>query len=317
MSMPSQVSSCDGDSLIVPMKILLFGADGQLGWQLRRSLGVVGNVTALARGATPCGDFADLPGIARTVRELRPDAIVNAAAYTAVDRAESEPGAAFAVNHAACEVLAVEAARLGAWLVHYSTEYVFDGSGQAPWRETDATAPLNAYGRSKLAGEQAIAEGCPRHLVLRTSWLFDTWGDNFLKWLLGAARQRTSLDIVADQWGAPTRAALVADVTAHLLRTARPELAGIYHVAASGEASRHGYAVFALECAAAFGLPLQVSGSALGAVPSSAFPTPAVRPANSRLDTARLRHAFGLELPPWQDGVRAVVAEIATARGVM
>ena len=299
------------------MKILLFGADGQLGWQLRRSLGVVGEVTALTRGAAPCGDLADPAGIARTVRELRPDAIVNAAAYTAVDRAENEPAAAFAVNHLACEALAAEAARIGAWLVHYSTEYVFDGSGHSPWRETDATAPLNAYGRSKLAGEQAVARECARHMILRTSWLFDAWGDNFLKWLLGAARERQSLDIVSDQWGAPTRAALMADVTAHLLRAARPELAGTYHVAAAGEASRHAYAAFALECAAACGLPLRVGAAALGAVPSSAFPTAAVRPANSRLDTSRLRGTFGLALPPWQEGVRAVVAEFAAARGAM
>jgi dTDP-4-dehydrorhamnose reductase len=297
------------------MKILLFGADGQLGWQLRRSLCVVGEVTALTRsGDTHCGDLADAAGIARTVRELRPDAIVNAAAYTAVDRAESEPDTAFAVNHRACEVLAAEAERIGAWMVHYSTEYVFDGSGQKPWRESDATAPLNVYGRSKLAGEQAIARTCSRHLILRCSWLFDTWGDNFLKWVLGAASKRPALDIVDDQWGAPTRAALVADVTAHLLRSATPQLAGIYHVAAAGEASRHGYAAFALECAAACGLPLQAGADAVRGVPSTAFPTPAARPANSRLDTTRLRSSFGLVLPPWQDGVRAVVAEIAAAR---
>ena len=299
------------------MKILLFGADGQLGWQLRRSLGVLGDVTALTRRATPCGDLADAAGIARTVRELRPDAIVNAAAYTAVDRAESETQAAIEVNHRACEVLAGEAARIGAWLVHYSTEYVFDGSGHAPWRESDATAPLNAYGRSKLAGEQAIAQGCPLHMVLRTSWLFDTWGDNFLKWLLRAASQRPALDIVDDQWGAPTRAALVADVTAHLLRAATPQLAGLYHVAAAGEASRHGYATYALECAADCGVPLQAGAGAVRAVPSTKFPTPAARPANSRLDTTRLRSAFGLVLPPWQHGVRAVVAELAAARMVL
>ena len=297
------------------MKILLFGADGQLGWQLRRSLCVVGEVTALTRTSEAhCGDLADLAGIAQTVRQLRPDVIVNAAAYTAVDRAESEPEAAFAVNHRACEVLAAEAERLGSWVVHYSTEYVFDGSGQAPWRESDATAPLNVYGRSKLAGEQAIAGGCPRHLILRTSWLFDTWGDNFLKWVLAAASQRSSLDIVDDQWGAPTRAALVADVTAHLLRTATPQLAGLYHVAAAGEASRQGYAVFALECAAACGMPLQAGAGAVRGVPSSTFPTPAARPTNSRLDTMRLRSSFGLVLSPWQDGVRTVVAEIAAAR---
>lgn len=297
------------------MKILLFGADGQLGWQLRRSLCVVGDVTALTRtGGAHCGDLAKLEGIAATVRALRPDVIVNAAAYTAVDRAESDADVAFAVNHLACEVLAAEAERIGAWLVHYSTEYVFDGSGQAPWRETDATAPLNVYGRSKLAGEQAIASGCGRHLILRCSWLFDTWGDNFLKWVLRAASQRAALDIVNDQCGAPTRAALVADVTAHLLRAARPRLAGIYHVAAAGEVSRQGYAAFALECAAACGLPLQAGADAVRGVPSTTFPTPAARPANSRLDTTRLRGAFDIALPPWQDGVRAAVAEIAASR---
>ena len=240
------------------MKILLFGAGGQLGWQLRRSLGVLGEVTALTRAsASACGDLADAAGIARTVRELRPDAVVNAAAYTNVDRAESEPDAAFAINARACETLAVEAAHLGAWMVHYSTEYVFDGSGERPWRESDPTAPLNIYGRSKLAGEQAVAAHCPGHLILRTSWLFDTWGDNFLKWVLQAARQRPELDIVSDQWGAPTRAALLADVTAHLLRNLQPELAGIYHVAAAGATSRHGMATFALECARQAGMVLR------------------------------------------------------------
>jgi len=297
------------------MKILLFGADGQLGWQLRRSLCVVGDVIALTRGSdTHCGDLADSAGIARTVRELRPDAIVNAGAYTAVDRAESEVDAAFAVNHLACEVLAAEAERIGAWLVHYSTEYVFDGSGQLPWRETDATAPLNVYGRSKLAGEQAISRACSRHLILRCSWLFDTWGDNFLKWLLRAAAQRPALDIVDDQWGAPTRAALVADVTAHVLRSATQQLAGIYHVAAGGETNRHGYARFALDCASACGLQLKAGSGGVRAVPSSAFATPAARPANSRLDTSRLRSSFGLVMPPWQEGVRAVIAEIAASR---
>lgn len=296
------------------MKILLFGADGQLGWQLRRSLCVVGEVTALTRSSdSHCGDVADAAGVARTVDQLRPDVIVNAAAYTAVDRAESEPVAADLINHRACEVLAVQAERIGAWLVHYSTEYVFDGSGTAPWRESDATAPLNVYGRSKLAGEKAIAGANPRHLILRTSWLFDTWGDNFLKWLLGAAAERPSLDIVFDQHGAPTRAAIVADVTAHLLRALRPELAGTYHVAAAGEASRHELAVFALQCAQKRGLRLQAGPGSVRPVPSSSFPRPAARPANSRMDTHRLRKTFGLALPYWHEGVDAVVAEIARA----
>lgn len=297
------------------MKILLFGADGQLGWQLRRSLSVVGELTALTRASTSwCGDLADTAGIARTVRELRPDAIVNAAAYTAVDRAESEGAAAHAVNARACEVLAAEAAALDAWIVHYSTDYVFDGTGTQPWRETDPANPLNAYGRSKLAGEQAIVQRCPRHLVLRTSWVFDTWGDNFLKWLLAAATREPQLSIVDDQWGAPTRAALVADVTALLLRNLAAAPAGIYHLAASGQTSRHGFAAFALRCAAERGWPLRVHPSELRPVPSSHFATPALRPANSRMDTSRIRSAFGIALPPWQDGVEAVVAELAAAR---
>lgn len=299
------------------MKILLLGADGQLGWQLRRSLAVVGHVTALTRKTAPGGDLTDAAGLERTIRELRPDAIVNAAAYTAVDTAETQGEAAFAINHAACEVLAREAARVGAWLVHFSTDYVFEGTGDAPWRESDPTLPVNVYGRSKLAGEQAIAQACPRHLILRCSWLFDTWGDNFLKWLLDAASRRESLGIVDDQWGAPTRAALVADITAHVLRSATPLQAGIYHVAAAGETSRHGYAALALECAAACGLPLRVTSDRVRAVSSSTFATAATRPANSRLDTSRLRTAFGLVLPPWQDGVRAVVAELAASREVM
>lgn len=297
------------------MKILLFGARGQLGWQLRRSLAVVGEVTALERGSAPlAGDLADPAGIARTIRAVRPDVIVNAAAYTAVDRAEQEPDVAFAINAQACDTLAAEAEAAGAWLVHYSTEYVFDGTGDAPWREGDPTHPLNVYGRSKLAGEQAIARHCARHVILRTSWLFDAWGGNFLKWLLAAAARQPQLDIVADQWGAPTRAALVADATAHIIRALDPSLAGIYHLAAAGAASRHEYARFALECARRSGLALQAGPQDLRPVPSAHFPQAAARPANSRLDTRRLRGAFALALPAWQEGVEAVVSELSRLR---
>lgn len=302
-----------GDSLIV-MKILLFGADGQLGWQLRRSLAALGDLTPLTRASAPhCGDLADAAGIAASVRELRPDVIVNAAAYTAVDRAESEPEAAFAVNARACEAMATEAARSGAWLVHYSTEYVFDGSGDRPWRESDPTGPLNVYGQSKLAGEQAIARHCERHLILRTSWLFESRGANFVKSVLAAAAQRETLDIVSDQWGAPTRAALVADVTADLVPRLAQRLAGLYHLAAGGDTSRHGLAQYALQCARECGMPLAATAQGLRPVPSSAYPTPARRPENSRLDTSRLRQAFDLALPPWQPGVQAVVADLARA----
>lgn len=294
------------------MKILLLGANGQVGWQLRRSLSVLGEVTALHRGSTPlCGDLAQPGSLAQAVRTVAPDVIVNAAAYTAVDRAETEREAAFAVNAAACEVLAAEAARLDAWLVHYSTDYVYDGTGERPWRESDPTAPINAYGRSKLAGEQAVVAHA-HHLVLRTCWVFDTWGQNFLKSILRAAAQRDSLSVVCDQWGAPTRAALIADVTAHMVARLRPQLAGIYHVAAAGETSWHGYAGLAVEHAVACGMQLRTQAGNISAIPSSQYPVAAARPANSRLDTSKLQSSFGLALPPWQDGVRAVVAELAS-----
>jgi len=296
------------------MKILLLGSNGQVGWQLRRSLSVIGDVTALARGSEPlCGDLAQPDALARTVRAVAPDVIVNAAAYTAVDRAESERDAAFAINATACEVLAAEAARLGAWLVHYSTDYVFDGCGERPWTESDPVAPINVYGHSKLAGEQAVTGGAPRHLVLRTSWVFDSWGQNFLKSILRAAGQRDSLNVVADQWGAPTRAALIADVTAQILPRLAPGQAGIYHLAAAGFTNWHAYASLAVAHAAECGMALKAQAGQVHPIPSSQYPVAAPRPGNSRLDTTKLRNTFGLALPPWQDGVRSVVAELAAA----
>ncbi|MDB5871000.1 MAG: dTDP-4-dehydrorhamnose reductase [Ramlibacter sp.] len=294
------------------MKILLLGSNGQLGWQLRRSLSVVGEVIALTRGSKPlCGDLARSDELARTVQAVAPDIIVNAAAYTAVDKAESERDAAFAINAAACEVLAAQAAKLGAWLVHYSTDYVFDGSGTRPWSESDATAPINVYGQSKLAGEHAVTRGAKQHLVLRTSWVFDSWGQNFLKSILRAAAQRDSLNVVCDQWGAPTRAALIADVTAQILPRLRPELAGTYHLAAAGETNWHEYARLAVAHAAECGVSLKTGAGQVNPIPAAQYPVAAARPGNSRLDTTRLRATFGLELPPWQDGVRSVVAELA------
>lgn len=294
------------------MKVLLLGASGQVGWQLRRSLAVLGDVVALDRRSTPlCGDLSQLDALAATVREVRPDAIVNAAAYTAVDKAESDYETALAINGHACEVLAREAERLGAWLVHYSTDYVFAGTGTRPWTESDPTDPVNAYGRSKLAGEEAIRAACRRHLILRTCWVFDTWGGNFLKTILRAAAQRESLQVVNDQWGAPTRAALIADVTAHLLRQAQPAQAGVYHLAAQGYTQWNEYARFAIEQARAAGAALQATPGRVEPVGSAHYKTAAVRPANSRLDTSRLRETFGLCLPHWQEGVSAVVAELA------
>lgn len=300
------------------MKILLFGCKGQVGWQLKRALAVLGEVIALDRNSQPlCGNLAQPQALAETVRSVHPDVVVNAAAYTAVDRAESERGLAFAINATASEVLAHEAERIGAWLIHYSTDYVYNGSGERPWIETDPTGPLNAYGASKLAGDTAIAANCTRHLIFRTSWVFDSWGQNFLKTILRAAAQRDSLKVVCDQWGAPTRAALIADVTAHALARARaeedgtPGLAGIYHLAASGFTHWQAYAALAIEEGIARGLPLRTPPAMVLPIPSADYAVAAPRPANSRLDTSRLRGTFGLHMPTWQEGVRSVVAEIA------
>ncbi|EJL78607.1 dTDP-4-dehydrorhamnose reductase [Polaromonas sp. CF318] len=297
------------------MKVLLFGKSGQVGWELQRSLAPLGELVALDRHSTDfCGDLANLDGIRETVRRVRPDAIVNAAAYTAVDKAESDAGNARIVNAEAPGVLAEAAGAAGAWLLHYSTDYVFDGSGSKPWEETDPTGPLSVYGRTKLEGEQRIAARCGRHLILRTSWVYAARGGNFAKTMLRLAAERERLTVVSDQFGAPTGADLLADVTAHMLRSAlagsAAGFAGTYHVAAAGETSWHGYARFVVECAANSGKALRVSPDAVDPVATSAFPTPAVRPHNSRLNTSKLRGAFGLQLPAWQQGVARMLAEI-------
>ena len=295
------------------MKILLFGKNGQVGWELQRSLAPLGELVALDAGSRePCGDFTDPDGLVRTIRAVAPDVIVNAAAYTAVDKAESEPELARAVNALAPAVLACEAKLGNAWLIHYSTDYVFDGSGNRPWRETDATAPLNVYGATKLEGERLIqAAGCA-YLIFRTSWVYGARGGNFAKTMLRLAQERDNLSVIDDQIGAPTGADLLADVTAHAIRVARqrPELSGLYHLVAAGETSWHGYARFVLEFARRTGIDLKVEPEAVEAVPTSAFSTPAKRPHNSRLDTAKLQSAFGLSLPVWQTGVTRMLAEI-------
>lgn len=295
------------------MKILLFGKNGQLGWELQRSLMPLGEVIALGREDGPEADFLRPIDVMRTVQKLAPDVVVNAAAYTAVDKAESEGVAAMSVNGLAPRYIAEAAAELGCWFVHYSTDYVFDGQGHTPWREDDPVGPLNEYGRSKLAGEEAIrASGC-KHLIFRTSWVYAARGGNFAKTMLKLAQERDALQVINDQFGAPTGADLLADVTAHALRAAlqKPELGGTYHVAPQGETTWHGYACHVIEHARAAGLPITVAPDAIKAVPTSAFPTPAKRPANSRLDTGKLQQAFGLHLPPWQTGVDRMLAEIS------
>lgn len=301
------------------MKILLLGGNGQVGWQLRRSLAAVGTVIAPAPRRDGGPDVADPDSLRATLRAAQPELIVNAAAYTAVDQAEDEPDAAYALNAGACDILAAEAQRSGAWVVHYSSDYVYDGSGDQPRDETAATGPLGVYGASKLAGDQALTAGCQRHLILRTSWVYDTWGANFLKTILRAAARRPALSVVDDQWGAPTRAALIADVTAHVVRRLRHDpaaggLAGLYHLAAQGATTWHGYARLAVTHAQACGIPLQAGADQVQPVPSASYPTKAARPANSRLDTTRLRETFGIHLPPWEDGVRQVVTELAGTR---
>ncbi|WP_085626355.1 MULTISPECIES: dTDP-4-dehydrorhamnose reductase [unclassified Pseudomonas] len=295
------------------MKILLLGKDGQVGWELQRSLAPLGQVLALnARSRAHCGDLTNLPGLAETVRAYAPDVIVNAAAYTAVDKAESEREQAFKVNADAVGVLARAAADCGALLVHYSTDYVFPGQGTQAWREDDAVGPLNAYGESKLAGEQAIqAAGC-RHLIFRTCWVYAARGNNFAKTMLRLAAERESLGVIDDQHGAPTGAELIADITAHAITAAHrdPTLAGLYHLAAAGETTWCGYARYVLEQAEALGVPLKAHAEQVNPLTTDAYPTPAKRPANSRLDTHKLQKAFALTLPDWRLGVARMLTEI-------
>ena len=294
------------------MKILLFGKKGQVGWELQRSLAPLGELVAVDFDSQDlCGDFTRLDGIAQTVRIVSPDVIVNAAAHTAVDKAEDERERVRVINALAPATLAREAGKLDAWLIHYSTDYVFDGSGSKPRVETDPTGPLNVYGQTKLEAENAILESGCRHLIFRTSWVFAALGGNFAKTMLRLAQERDRLTIIDDQIGAPTGADLLADVTAHTLRAAikRPNVSGLYHLVAAGETSWYGYARFVLNCARESGLRLRVAPENILPVPTSAFPSPATRPKNSRLDTEKLQSTFDLSLPSWQTGVARMLTE--------
>jgi dTDP-4-dehydrorhamnose reductase len=292
------------------MKILLFGKGGQVGWELQRSLQPLGELVALDFDSTDyCGNFSDLPGLAATVAAVRPDVVVNAAAHTAVDKAESEPEFARTLNALAPGAVAQAAHAVGALMVHYSTDYVFDGSGTQPWREDAATAPLSVYGSTKLEGEQLVAANCPRHLIFRTSWVYAARGGNFAKTMLRLAKERDQLTVIDDQFGAPTGADLLADVTALALRSVAHDasLAGLYHLVAGGETNWHSYCEFVLNHARANGVVLKAAS--VKPVPTSAFPTPATRPHNSRLNTQKLQAAFNLHLPPWQQGVARMLTE--------
>jgi dTDP-4-dehydrorhamnose reductase len=297
------------------MKILLLGKNGQVGWELQRSLAPLGELVPLDRHSTEadggCGDLAQAAALRATVLAMRPDVIVNAGAYTAVDKAESEPELAHAINAVAPGELAQAARDVGALLVHYSTDYVFDGSGNDAWSEGAATGPLNVYGQTKLEGEQRIVASGARHLMFRTSWVYAARGGNFAKTMLRLAGERDRLTVIDDQFGAPTGADLIADVTAHAIRQVlrQPQSAGVYHLAAAGETTWNGYARFVLDTGRELHPERAQQAREIAPVPTSAFPTPARRPLNSRLNTTHLRQTFGLTLPHWQTGVRRMLTE--------
>lgn len=296
------------------MRIVLLGCKGQVGWELQRALAPLGELTALDfdTPAPRTADFSQPQTLRPLLQALQPQLIVNAAAHTAVDRAESEPELARRINATAVGELATHAAETGALLVHYSTDYVFDGGGDQPREEDAPTAPLSVYGRTKLEGEALVrASGCA-HLILRTSWVYAARGGNFARTMLKLAAEREALNVVADQVGAPTGAELLADVTAHTARRtlAEPALSGTYHVVASGETSWFDYARHVIEWARQRGQAIKVAPEAIRPVPSSAYPTPAARPLNSRLSTRKLRQTFDLHPPAWQAGVERMLAEV-------
>lgn len=294
------------------MKILLTGKNGQVGFELRRALAPLGEVVAV--GQADC-DLADGDALRTLVRKVAPGVIVNPAAYTEVDKAESDHARANAINATAPGILGEEAARLGALVVHYSTDYVFNGARDGAYREEDIPDPQNVYGRSKLAGERLLAAATPQHLVLRSSWVVGAHGDNFAKTMLRLAAERERISVVADQFGAPTSAALLADVCAHLIRQYRGGSVasfpfGTYHVTASGVTNWHEYACFVLQAALDAGKPLKARLEDVQSLKTEQSPTPARRPACSLLDTTRFCTTFGLRLPPWQEGVRHVLEQL-------
>jgi dTDP-4-dehydrorhamnose reductase len=299
------------DCEAIRMKLLILGGDGQVGWELRRSLSILGEVVAFGRSDI---DFAHPDAMAKIILTIQPNVIVNAAAYTAVDRAEAEPDLARVVNAHAVEVLARLAARLGAWLVQYSTDYVFDGTGDRPFKETDIPNPLNIYGVTKREGELAIESSQCKHLIFRTSWVYSSRGSNFLRTMMQLGLERKVLRVVADQVGAPTGADLIADVTAQALHrlssTNDLSLGGIYHLTAAGETSWYDYARYIVEQVVNTGFASHEAIAKIEPITSDEYPTPARRPLNSRLDTGKLKQHFGVELPNWRSGVYRSIVEL-------
>lgn len=293
------------------MKLLLVGSNGQVGFELQGTLGALGDV--IPTDSSNC-NLVDETAIRQMFRDHRPDIVINSAAYSNVDKAESEPELAQAINAHAPSILAEEAKKLGAMMVHYSTDYVFDGTQQTAYLESDVPNPINVYGLTKLAGEQAIAAICPRHLILRTSWVVGAHGSNFAKTILRLASERDTLSVVSDQIGVPTSASMLANVTTHLIRQAilTPSVFpyGLYHAVASGETNWYAYACHVIERARKSGKPIRVSPDRVRAIKTFDYPTPAKRPTNSRLDTRLLRTTFGLHLPEWEKGVDHVLDQI-------
>jgi dTDP-4-dehydrorhamnose reductase len=296
-------------------KILLFGVNGQVGWELQRSLAPLGEVVALHRDSLEfCGDLSNFAGVSDTVLRFRPDFIVNAAGYTEVDKAQSEPELARLLNAEAVSLLAQLALQVDAWLVHYSSDYVFDGAGIHARQESESTEPVNVYGQTKLDGEKAIvASGC-KYLIFRTSWVYATRGNNFLKTMLRLAQERKTLEVIDDQYGAPTGADLIADVTAHAIRRAsaieEPSIGGLYHLVSAGETSWHEYAKYAVNQAKAMRPNWRWTVTEIAPIPTSSYQSPAVRPKNSRLSTVKVEEALNLSMPHWTTGVDRVLTEI-------
>lgn len=296
-----------------PLRVLLLGANGQIGYELRRSLRPLGLLDSPSRADV---DFNDPEGLRGVVRNLAPNIVVNAAAYTAVDKAEEEPELAMTINARAPGILAEEAEEVGACLVHYSTDYVFDGCSAQPYVEDARVNPLSEYGRSKLAGEQAVVKSCRRHLIFRTSWVFGQHGANFLKTILGLAAERTSLDVVTNQVGTPTSARFIADVTRHVLSIMEPVSAtdgrwGIYHLTAGGAVNWHAYARYIVEQALKQGIELKLSAVDVNPVTTDEQPSLASRPSFSTLDTNKIKSGFDIKLPDWKSGVDSVLNALA------
>ena len=300
------------------MKLLILGKNGQVGWELQRALQPLGEVLALDRYQDAktqyCGDIVNFDAIARVITQFRPNIVVNATAYTAVDQAETDLEQADLINHLAVKHLAEQCKIMNALLIHYSTDYVFDGQGQIAWQETDEKAPQNAYGHTKLAGEIALEQSQAKFINFRTSWVYGTHGNNFIKTMLKLAKSKDELNIIADQIGVPTGAALIADVTAQVIRyydfnpDQHHDLHGHYHLAPQGETSWYDYAQFIFEKARQKGIELQIKQ--VEAIPTTAYPTPAKRPLNSRLNTQKLQQTFYIHLPEWQQGVEHAIAEM-------